>query len=179
MRSSRLPWATTCFSRSRAHLTLGHTDSAVNDLRVRAEANKVLNVESRMIDAQEIKRLVPAIDISDRPRYQILAGLYHPPGGIIRHDAVIWGYAREISPPGRRASSSHRGAGSAGGKGPDFGCLYQPWNHSLRQGRQRHLRVVFHHSRYGGSELAGGQSSTSGLCDRAADTRARQGDRLR
>ncbi len=79
------------------HLTLGHTDSAVNDLRVRAEANKVLNVESRMIDAQEIKRLVPAIDISDRPRYQILAGLYHPPGGIIRHDAVIWGYAREIS----------------------------------------------------------------------------------
>jgi len=79
------------------HLTLGHTDSSVNDLRVRAEANKVLNVESRMIDPQEIKRLVPAIDISNRPRYKILGGLYHPPGGIIRHDAVIWGYAREVS----------------------------------------------------------------------------------
>src|SRR4029077_7317834 len=23
-----------------------------------------------------------------------LGGLYHPPGGIIRHDAVVWGYAR-------------------------------------------------------------------------------------
>ena len=23
-----------------------------------------------------------------------MAGLYHPPGGIIRHDAVVWGYAR-------------------------------------------------------------------------------------
>src|SRR5439155_265942 len=23
-------------------------------------------------------------------------GLYHPPGGIIRHDAVVWGYARGV-----------------------------------------------------------------------------------
>src|SRR5262249_31012942 len=42
----------------------------------------------------EIKRLVPAIDISSRPRFPILAALYHPPGGIIRHDAVVWAYAR-------------------------------------------------------------------------------------
>ncbi len=79
------------------HLTLAHTDSAVNGLRVRAEANKVLGVDSRMVGPEEIKRMVPAIDISSRPRYPILAGLYHPPGGIIRHDAVIWGYARETS----------------------------------------------------------------------------------
>ena len=24
----------------------------------------------------------------------MLGALYHPPGGIIRHDAVVWGYAR-------------------------------------------------------------------------------------
>ena len=29
-------------------------------------------------------------------RYPILGALYHPPGGIIRHDAVNWGYARAI-----------------------------------------------------------------------------------
>ena len=23
-----------------------------------------------------------------------MGALYHPPGGIIRHDAVVWGYAR-------------------------------------------------------------------------------------
>src|SRR5262249_52860616 len=34
------------------------------------------------------------LDVSDRPHQPILAGLYHPPGGIIRHDAVVWGYAR-------------------------------------------------------------------------------------
>ncbi len=76
------------------HLTLAHTDSAVNGLRVRAEVNQLMGVESRLIWPPEIKRLVPAIDISARPRYPILAALHHTPGGIIRHDAVVWGYAR-------------------------------------------------------------------------------------
>ena len=76
------------------HLTLGHTDSAVNGLRVRAENNQVLGVDSRMIFPDEIRRLVPAMDLSDRARFPVLAALYHPPGGIIRHDAVVWGYAR-------------------------------------------------------------------------------------
>jgi len=76
------------------HLTLAHTDSAVNGLRVRAENNQVLGVDSRLVYPEEIRRLVPAMDLGDRPRYPVLAALYHPPGGIIRHDAVIWGYAR-------------------------------------------------------------------------------------
>lgn len=76
------------------HLTLAHTDSAIKGLRERAEANALMGVNSRLIGPEEIKRLVPAIDISERPRYRILAALYHPPGGIIRHDAVVWAYAR-------------------------------------------------------------------------------------
>ncbi len=76
------------------HLTLAHTDSAVDGLRVRAEANMLLGVESHLIGPDEIKRLVPAIDISSQAHLPIRAALYHPPGGIIRHDAVVWGYAR-------------------------------------------------------------------------------------
>jgi sarcosine oxidase subunit beta len=82
------------------HLTLAHTDAAVNGLRVRAEANQVLGVDSAIVGPKEIQELVPDIDISDRPRFPILAALYHPPGGIIRHDAVVWGYAREASRKG-------------------------------------------------------------------------------
>ena len=82
------------------HLTLAHSDSAINGLQVRAEANKVMGVDSRMIGPEEIKRMVPAIDISSAPRYPIQAALYHPPGGIIRHDAVVWGYAREVGKMG-------------------------------------------------------------------------------
>ena len=79
----------------RGHITLAHSDRAVNGLRERAERNQVLGVESRLIWPDEIKRLVPELDVSDRPRYPIQAGLWHPPGGIIRHDAVVWGFARE------------------------------------------------------------------------------------
>ena len=76
------------------HLTLAHTESAIAGLRVRAENNQVLGVDSRIIYRDEIRKLVPAMDLSDRPRLPVLAALYHPPGGIIRHDAVVWGYAR-------------------------------------------------------------------------------------
>jgi sarcosine oxidase subunit beta len=76
------------------HLTVAHTDRGVTTLRERAETNKLLGVNSRLIGRDEIAKLVPGLDLSDRPHQPILAGLYHPPGGIIRHDAVVWGYAR-------------------------------------------------------------------------------------
>lgn len=78
----------------RGHLTLAHTDSAVRTMRRRAEVNQLQGVDSRLIFPDEIKKLCPPIDISDHPRYPILGALYHPPGGIIRHDAVVWGYAQ-------------------------------------------------------------------------------------
>jgi sarcosine oxidase subunit beta len=77
------------------HLTLAHSDRAVNGLRERSQTNQILGVDSRLVWPDEIKEIVPALDVSDRPRYPILAALWHPPGGIIRHDAVVWGYARE------------------------------------------------------------------------------------
>jgi sarcosine oxidase subunit beta len=76
------------------HLTFAHTELAIAGLRVRAEVNQLNGVDSRVIDRDTIRALVPALDLSDRPRFPVLAALYHPPGGIIRHDAVVWGYAR-------------------------------------------------------------------------------------
>ena len=76
------------------HLTLAHSDSSVTGLRVRAENNQLLGVNSRIIDPEAIGKLVPSLNLSRATRYPVLAALYHPPGGIIRHDAVVWGYAR-------------------------------------------------------------------------------------
>jgi sarcosine oxidase subunit beta len=86
------------------HLTLGHTDAAMKGLRERAATNALLGVESRIVGRAELGRLVPDLDLSDRPRYPILGALYHPPGGIIRHDAVVWGYARGAD---RRGAQIH------------------------------------------------------------------------
>lgn len=81
------------FSR-RGHLTLAHSDASLRTMRWRAEVNKVSGVDSDVVGPEEVKRLVPQMDTTDRARYPILGALYHPPGGIVRHDAVVWGYAR-------------------------------------------------------------------------------------
>ena len=78
----------------RGHLTLAHTDGALRTMNWRAEVNKLQNIDSTVITPEEIKKLAPSLDTSMAPRYPILGALYHPPGGTIRHDAVVWGYAR-------------------------------------------------------------------------------------
>ncbi len=79
----------------RGHFTLAHTDAAMRTARWRAEVNKHMGVSSEVIDADEVKRICPTINISDDVRYPVLGALYHPPGAIARHDAVAWGYAKE------------------------------------------------------------------------------------
>ena len=78
----------------RGHLTLAHSDSALRTMRWRAEVNKLQNIDSSVIDAQEVKKIVPSLDIRRSAHHPIEGALYHPPGGIVRHDAVVWGYAR-------------------------------------------------------------------------------------
>ncbi|NDH10817.1 MAG: FAD-dependent oxidoreductase, partial [Actinobacteria bacterium] len=78
----------------RGHLTLAHTDSALRTMNWRAEVNKLQGINSSVITPAEIKKLTPSLDVSADTRYPILGALYHPPGGTIRHDAVVWGYAR-------------------------------------------------------------------------------------
>jgi len=78
----------------RGHLTLAHSDASLRTMRWRAEVNKIEGVSSEVIGPAEVKRLVPYLDVSEAARYPVLGALWHPPGGIIRHDAVVWGYAR-------------------------------------------------------------------------------------
>jgi len=84
----------------RGHLTLAHSDAAVRTMRWRAEVNQIQGVDSRLIWPDEIAKLCPQLDLSDHPRFPVMAALYHPPGGIIRHDAVVWGYASRANQRG-------------------------------------------------------------------------------
>ncbi len=85
-------------------LDLAHTDSAVFGLRMRTEFNRILGVDSRLIGPQEIKRLAPAMDLREGKDLPIMAAMYHPPAGVVRHDAVVWGYARGV---GRAGAEIH------------------------------------------------------------------------
>ena len=76
------------------HFTLGHSTAAMSGLVTRAENNKALGINSYILEPRDIQKMLPEIDISDHPRFPVMGALYHPPGGIIRHDAVVWAYAR-------------------------------------------------------------------------------------
>ena len=76
------------------HLTLAHSDRAMFVMANRAEVNRLQGIDSRLIGPDEVKRLAPAMHVSQDATYPIMGALYHPPGGIIRHDAVVWGLAR-------------------------------------------------------------------------------------
>jgi sarcosine oxidase subunit beta len=69
-------------------------------MRWRAEVNKLEGIDSSVISPVDVQRLAPFLDVSDHPRYPIMGALYHPPGGIVRHDAVVWGYGRAASAHG-------------------------------------------------------------------------------
>src|SRR5215813_10072200 len=84
----------------RGHFTLAHTDAAVRTSRWRAEVNKQLGVDSELIYPEDIAKLCPSLNLSDKVRYPIMGALYHPPGSIARHDAVAWGYARGAAQAG-------------------------------------------------------------------------------
>ena len=76
------------------HLTLAHSDRGIITSTERAEVNQLLGIDSRYIGVDEVKRLCPEINVSEDATWPIVGALYHPPGGIIRHDAVVWGFAR-------------------------------------------------------------------------------------
>ena len=102
----------------RGHLTLAHNDASLRTMQWRAEVNKLQGIDSRVIDAKEVGKIVPYLDVSEHARYPILGALYHPPGGIIRHDAVNWGYARAASHLGVEIHQQTEvlGIDTAGGK---------------------------------------------------------------
>ena len=112
------------FSR-RGHLTLAHTDSALRTMNWRAEVNKLQGINSSVIGPDEVKRLAPSLDVSSSTRYPILGALYHPPGGVVRHDAVVWAYARAADRLGVELHQETEvldvlveGGDGPGGKGP-------------------------------------------------------------
>ncbi|RVA21249.1 FAD-dependent oxidoreductase, partial [Mesorhizobium sp. M7D.F.Ca.US.004.03.1.1] len=65
-----------------------------DDYARRGNAMRHLGVDAELMTKAEIKRLIPALDISDDARFPVVGGLMQRRAGTARHDAVAWGYAR-------------------------------------------------------------------------------------
>lgn len=76
------------------NLNLAHSEAGMAALRLQVATAQFHGVRSELLDAKQCQEIVPQLDISDRIRYPILGGMFHPPGGTLRHDAVVWGLAK-------------------------------------------------------------------------------------
>jgi len=89
------------FYSERGHFTLAHSPASLRTQRWRAEVNKQLGIDSELITPEEVRKMVPEIDLQCGGHQPPIHGaLYHPPGAIARHDAVAWGYARRAGEAG-------------------------------------------------------------------------------
>ena len=78
----------------RGVMNLGHTLQDMRDIVRRSSANQLNGIDSEVLTPAQIKDLEPTINISQQARYPILGASFQPRGGVARHDAVAWGYAR-------------------------------------------------------------------------------------
>ena len=78
----------------RGVLNLGHTLQEMRDIERRVNANRLNGIDGEVLGPAELKARVPLLNCSPDARYPVLGASWQPRGGVARHDAVAWGYAR-------------------------------------------------------------------------------------
>ncbi|MBI1383895.1 MAG: sarcosine oxidase subunit beta family protein [Rhizobiales bacterium] len=84
----------------RGVLNLAHDDGEMRTLKRRVEANRLNGVDAEWLDAKQVKEFCPIINISPDIRFPVLGATLQRSGGVNRHDAVVWGYARKADAMG-------------------------------------------------------------------------------
>jgi heterotetrameric sarcosine oxidase beta subunit len=73
---------------------LGHSLQDMRDIERRVSANRLNGIDAVVVNPQQIKAAIPLINTSANTRYPILGASLQARGGVARHDAVAWGFAR-------------------------------------------------------------------------------------
>jgi heterotetrameric sarcosine oxidase beta subunit len=78
----------------RGCLNLAHTPGQLDEYVRRGNALRHSGIDSELMTVEQIRRLVPALDVSRSARFPVIGGVMQWSAGTARHDAVAWGYAR-------------------------------------------------------------------------------------
>jgi sarcosine oxidase, subunit beta len=78
----------------RGIVTLAFSPHDLNLMNRQVNAMQLNGVVARMVDRNEVSRLLPLLDVSEQARFRCVGGFVHDSGGTARHDALAWGYAR-------------------------------------------------------------------------------------
>ena len=78
----------------RGVLNLAHSEADIREGMRRAGANRLQGIDAEWLDPEAVQRFCPIISVSKEARYPVLGATLQRRGGVARHDAVAWGYAR-------------------------------------------------------------------------------------
>ena len=78
----------------RGVINLAHSESDIREGRRRVGANRLNGIDAEWLDPEAVQRFCPILNIASDARYPVLGATLQRRGGVARHDAVAWGYAR-------------------------------------------------------------------------------------
>ena len=78
----------------RGMLTIGHSAHHFDLLRRSVNALRLNGVDAELLSTQQVRERLPLLNDAPGARYPVWGALLQRRGGIARHDAVAWGYAR-------------------------------------------------------------------------------------
>ncbi|MBB4633713.1 sarcosine oxidase subunit beta family protein [Sphingosinicella soli] len=78
----------------RGMLTVAHSRGEVDFQRRLVNGMALSGVDMEMLSAADVRRIAPYLNYAPGARYPILGGMRQRRAGTVRHDAVVWGYAR-------------------------------------------------------------------------------------
>ena len=121
----------------RGVLTIAHSWHELREMSRRVHAIRLNGIDSDILTPDEIKKLVPIINIDQSIRYPVMGCYLLRRCGTARHDAVGWGYARPADDLGvdiiqncevtglRRKGNQIEGVETTKGfiKSPKVGCV--------------------------------------------------------
>ncbi|TAL86634.1 MAG: sarcosine oxidase subunit beta family protein, partial [Candidimonas sp.] len=78
----------------RGVINLAHTDAQRDAFMRRGNAMRANGIDAEWLSLEQVAERVPLLDCSSGARYPVQGGLLQARGGVARHDAVAWGFAR-------------------------------------------------------------------------------------
>ena len=78
----------------RGQIVLAHGPAQLDVLARKGNVMLLNDIEAELLDREEVMSLLPYLDYSPEARFPIWGGLLQRRAGTVRHDAVVWGYAR-------------------------------------------------------------------------------------
>jgi len=78
----------------RGVMMLAHNEHDTRVVKRHVHANRLAGIDNEWLDPADAKAFCPILNIDPRLRYPVIGAALQRRGGVARHDAVAWGYAR-------------------------------------------------------------------------------------